>query len=104
MREKGTREFIASLSLPTITEEKRPIRIGRWDSSELQRLVDAITQIGDCSRYGEIAALLGDRTQAQVAVKVSDLLKSGQLRRTDSSSYSIAHKNEAEYNIANERR
>jgi hypothetical protein len=89
MREKTTKEFVASLSLPPPVEEPSTVTSGRWESSEIGRLAGAISQLGNCTQFSELAAILGNRTPAQVAVKVNDLIRAGKLRQTGPTSFTI---------------
>ena len=89
MREKTTKEFIVSLSLPARGGEPSTVHSGRWDAPEIRRLEAAMNQLGSCTQYAELASLLGNRTWAQVSVKVNDLLRAGKLRQPSSGSFVI---------------
>jgi hypothetical protein len=89
MREKTTREFIASLSLPPVAGEPTAAPSGRWDSPDIRRLEEAINRVGDFTAYGEVAALCGNRTSYQVAAKVQSLVRAGKLRQTSPGRFTI---------------
>ena len=90
MREKSTKEFVASLLLsPPSRVQPNAVHSGRWDEPEVRRLESAINQLGSCSQFAELAAILGNRTSFQVSVKINDLLKAGKLRQAGQGSFTI---------------
>ena len=81
MKEKSVQERMDAL-FPHPSEGPAPpngCESGRWSDAETSHLVAAVRHVGDASRHGEIAELLGNRTAAQVAAKVSDLVRTGRL-------------------------
>jgi hypothetical protein len=89
MREKATREFVASLALPPTGADSSAVISGRWTAPEIRRLEGAINQLGSCTQYAELADILGDRTWSQVSTKINDLLRAGQLKQTGPASFAI---------------
>ena len=88
-REKSTRDALALLA-PSAASAPSACSIGRWDAEEVGRLEAAVNQLGSIKLYPELAALLGSRTAAQVAAKVADLVRTGQLRRTGPTAFAIS--------------
>ena len=91
LRTKVTKEFVASLSLPVggPDPDDSSCSSRRWDAPEIQLLVAAINQVGGLTQYAEIASRLEDRTAYQVAAKVQDLVRSGQLAQTGPGSFAL---------------
>lgn len=90
MREKATKEFVASLALPPPEGSASATTSGRWTALEIRRLEGAVNQLGNCLQYAELAAILGDRTWFQVSTKINDLLRAGKLKQTGPASFAIS--------------
>jgi hypothetical protein len=53
----------------------------RWSTAEISHVVAAVNRVGDPSRHGEVAEILGDRTAAQLTANIAHLARAGRLAR-----------------------